>query len=201
MSFLRRNVSTFFSNVASQRLSAVSSLTSSFWIFAGLGEKFYGDSIVSIVKRCKEICMVQLVGFDIFGSTVEAFATRNGLQRATHKWLPAGHSLGLLKLLRQNLIREITFYFLFTPQPSACCLERAHVRKALSSSVVSVTVLCFIISYEFNVFKVNPHDVRSDLGIGTLTCKSKTSKNCRLDRAISNMKLLWHPVTLSCNSR
>lgn len=37
--------------------------------------------------------MVQLVGFDIFGSTVEAFANRNGLQRAqqmTSSWTLSG---------------------------------------------------------------------------------------------------------------
>lgn len=118
-------LSTFFSNVASQRLSAVSSLTSSFWIFAGL-------------------------------------ATRNGLPAA---W---------------NALMYARLY---------------HLLSSLSTGPR------FIISYEFNVFKVNPHDVPSDLGIGTLTCKIKTSKNCRLDRAIGDMKLLWHPVTLSCNSR
>ena len=89
---------------------------------------------------------------------------------------------------------SILHNFLFTPQTSACCLERAHVRKA--PSLVSVTALCFIISYAFNVFEVNPHGVPSDLGIGTHTCKSKTSKNCRLDRAIHETL-----VTLSCNSR
>ena len=101
MSFLRRNVSTLgqLGIPKVERRLKLDQLILNF-----RGPRFYGDSIVSIVKRCKEICMVQLVlnGFDMFGSTVQAFATRNGLQRATHKWLPAGHFLGLLKLLRQN---------------------------------------------------------------------------------------------------
>lgn len=150
MSFLRRNMSTFFGMVASQRLSTVSSLTNSFWILAGL---VGWDSIVRTIRMVR-FCMVQLVQlvqlvcrfwyFYIFLASLRydrfcnekrvAESSTNDFQRLT---LSGPIETATSKFdLRDNMLN-----FWFTPQTSAAWTALMYARLYPLSSLS--TVLCF----------------------------------------------------------
>lgn len=151
--------------------------------------------------RCKEICMVQLCRFWYFWLRSKLLQRETGCrERPTNDFqLDTFWAYWNCYVKIRSARYHVVFCLLLKRLPAAWnALMYARLYHPLSSLSLSF-VLSSLMS--FNVFKVNPHDVCSDLGIGTLTCTSKTSKNCRLDRAIGNMKLLWHPATLSCNSR